>query len=811
MSPDSSLVAKTNPPVSLADHTEAVVDTAAELLETDVLATRLEAIGCSIDQERIRELARIAALYHDTGKAHPEWQRASRSDHSGLPPHSARSAFYAFRAAEELGLEEKEVVPVIQSILHHHTPLASDHMAEASLREELLLAETESWVANLSGYRVAGRTYPEVTLDRDAANRFRTAQHHVRRKIRADSEGYDEIGLLTTVLRTALIQADHHASARERGETSALPETLDPSCVDLFPNLRPFQRAIQDNIGRDLVGLAGCGEGKTHSALQWGRDLLKQGKIDRLVFAMPTQVTTNNLLLSIVGADGEGGHVDAHQAALYHSAASDFFEHAAADEMWDTSDAMLQERARQWFQNPVTVSTIDHVLSTLVNGYRWASVAKGNLLRAGIVFDEIHAYDDHLTGHVLGAIRKLQEYGVPWYVMTATLPPAVRNNDALRNATVVESDGRLRLGGPKREPFVVSVSDRTLTADRALEAADETGAKRIMVVKNTVAEARDLANDLRSANERVTYYSSEFVRAHRHEKESDIRARFGDDTYDVDERRFLVTTQICEISLDLSADLLLTDVAPIDALLQRAGRLHRTGVRPHASTCRDRSDCGQCRAHDDHTYECRVFAPLDSETAWYPYAESRDTDDWQLLENTVSVLADAETYRFDRSQQWIEEAYADVPLDYDDTTIRRAITEDWFLGPRRAVAADVDEGTESLTLRSITSYRRDVLAARYTDPDGTSWSPAERWASEHDCAGSECDFTDPRRSCRSDFLTFFERYAVPIPNWWLHSDDVSVNAVPFETSCGSLPGVPAVDLEYRYEHGIIVDNAFRGP
>lgn len=66
---------------------------------------------------------------------------------------------------------------------------------------------------------------------------------------------------------------------------------------------------------------------------------------------------------------------------------------------------MLNERARQWFQKPVTVTTVDHVLSSLVNGYRGATIARGNLLRAGIIFGELHTYDPRLSGHIPAGVR----------------------------------------------------------------------------------------------------------------------------------------------------------------------------------------------------------------------------------------------------------------------------------------------------------------------------------------------------------------------------------------------------------------------
>lgn len=807
--PDDAILAKSSPPVELAAHADHVADIAPTLLDSEAVGSRLDAFGVeTLDRDRLCTLARIAAQYHDTGKAHPEWQTGCRTG-GALPPHSARSAVYTFAAGRTLDLTPKEVRAIILAILHHHTPATQEHMQVVTSLTDLNVTGDagESMLANL---QQAG--YPVVGIDRRTCEQFRTEVKRCRESLRVSTAEYQHLGLLVSLLRAALIQADHYASAREQGREAGLPYQLEPDDIDLYESLRPFQRQIEQTNAQRLLGLAGCGEGKTHTALQWAQQTIDQGHADRLVFAMPTQVTTNNLLLSVTGGENgdEKTHIDPELAGLYHSTGTAFFEDEATAERWDAADVMLEERARRWFQNPVTVSTVDHVLSTLVNGYRGATIARGNLIRSAIVFDEIHAYDSRMAGHILGALRKLTAYGVPWYVMTATLPPHLRRDDAFANSTAIQSDGRLSDEQPPREPFEIAVEDQSLTADRALEYADETGAQRVMVVKNTVAEARNLANTLRANGEDVVYYSSEFIAAHRRQKELDIRNRFSNTSFDDTARRqFLVCTQVCEISLDLSADLLLTDLAPIDAILQRAGRLHRSGLDPTASTCRAMADCPQCETHSpEYTYECRVFAPLDGADSWYPYATDRETPMWRLLEQSATVLEAATTYQFARSLDWVQAAYADVDLTPNTSEIQQTITQDWLYGPRRRIGQDAADGRETLQLRNISSYRRAVFATRYENKHGDTWTPAEKWAQEHDCtaAGTDCGVhADGYNSCIRDFQQFRQQYAVAIPNWWLTSDEVDLGPPqPLEDATGSIEGSEVVEVRYSYEMGIEV-------
>lgn len=806
------LLAKSGPPVSLTAHSQAVSETTERLLDTSVVQNRLEANGVAsnIDLKVVRELGQIAGQFHDAGKAHPEWQDACHAAVDGVtedrpfPPHSARSALYAFAAARDRGLPPFQGIAVTLAILHHHTPMTVERMRGDQIRGP---------VSDLSGLTAMGdalRTigFPDVSIDRQIRDSFEhaIADYHSKSP-RADE--YRPLGTLVTLLRTALIQADHYASAKAAGGSEPLPERLDSGELSLFETLRPFQQQIEAVDDDCLIGLAGCGEGKTHSALQWGRKMLDRERANRFVFAMPTQVTTNNLLLSLTDSPNSKyrGHVPLTAAALYHSASETFYEGDVASERWGISDTQLDKRARRWFQRPVTVTTVDHVLSTLVNGYSWATAARGNLLQSAVIFDELHAYDTHTTGHILGAIAALDRAGVPWYVMSATIPPQIRQHRSVDGATEVQSEGRISDSLPPREPFTVSVEADHLDAETVLTKAEQTDARRIMVVRNTVSGARELARILLNAGEEVVYYSSAFTQGHREQKETEIRERFGGEYDESTSRQFLVATQVCEISLDLSADLLLTDLAPIDAIVQRAGRLHRTGIAPDADTCHDYrgDDCPHCAVlPSDHEYEAIIYAPLDDVDRWLPYATDTNTTDWTLLEQTAEVLSDADRYRFDRSLEWVDTVYEAVTIDFDATEMIRASRDDWLYGDARRVAPDADGGDDRLEIRDISSYKRAMFMHQYAEPDGSSWTPDERWKSEHDCPNSgRCGVhADIITSCDHDFWTFMSQYTVGIPQWWLQSEEHPVTADRLlSDSDGPIEGAQIATVDYSYELG----------
>lgn len=815
------LLAKSDPPVSIRDHADAVAGTTAELVERPVIVDRLASFESksTLNLDTLTGLGSFVGENHDAGKAHSDWQAACRDlasasgeemeegAYSQLPPHSARSALYTFAAARERELPLLQGLAATLAVLHHHTPITSNRMQHDHIQES---------VKNLDGLKSMAESlhsvgYPAISIDTGVRDSFANAVSRYQ-SLEPRDEEYDYLGALVTVLRTALIQADHYASATAAGSSAPLPERLCIDDISLFDSLRPFQRRVDEADGSQLVGLAGCGEGKTHSALQWGQEIIADDRANRLVFAMPTQVTTNNLLFSLTGgaSDEAIAHVPPESAALYHSASETFYRADEAAERWDISDIRLNERARRWFQRPVTVTTVDHVLSTLVNGYDWASVARGNLLQSAVIFDELHAYDEHTTGHILSGIAALDRIGVPWYVMSATIPPQVREHDVLSGADEVRSDGRLSTSLPPREPFTVTVEDDALDIETVLEVADDSTARRVMIVRNTVADARELARRLLEAGEDVVYYSSAFTQPHREQKESEIRERFGGDYESTGDRtrQFLVATQVCEISLDLSADMLLTDVAPIDAVVQRAGRLHRDGVHSDAAVCHETrgDDCVQCSVlPSNHSYECIVYAPLDDYSRWYPYATDEDSISWELLQRTKKVLATADTYRFDRSLQWVDEVYGGLNISFDTTKLSRLSHKNWLYGDPRRIAPDAEAGRDNLHIRDISTYKRAVFMSRYVDADERVWSPTERWQEEHDCPrGGDCGVHRERVThCDHEFRRFASQYAIEIPRWWLETDDHPVAIVDnISDSNDEITGGEVTNVEYTYKLGI---------
>lgn len=785
--------------VSLDDHSERVAAAMATLLDSPVITQRLQTAGVDITRQTLQRLAHFVGYHHDTGKASPRWQTAAENGET-LPPHSHLSALYTLGVTTETSwLTTTQQTAAVLAVLHHHTNLTSRNMNPTNrpLRQLNTSPFDDVFMTNLV---TAG--FDEIQISDKHVQRFKQHLTTLRTGERNENE---DVGVLTTVLYSALRQADQHVSAGGGQDTAEL-SVLDTADIGLFENLRPFQRRVEQEITEQMMGIAGCGEGKTHTALQWGRKLTAENQIDRLVIAMPTQVTGNNLLLELTKKE-EIQHIPAEAAAVYHGDSNVFYQQNDDAVRWQTETPIDDETARKWFRSPVTITTVDHVLATLVNGYDGAGIARGNLLRAGIVFDEVHTYDDRLTNRIAGGLSRLSELEVPWYVMTATLPESIRSHHRFRPDVVHISEGRLGTDEPPRQPFTISLTEQALTAETVRTARKETDAQTTLVVKNTVREARELARRLhKTVDTDVLYYSSEFPRIDRIQKETQIRSRLAADATDA---AILVSTQVCELSLDLSADLLLSELAPLDAILQRAGRLHRRGVGNTPQMCLDRSErCNQCRTEPiAERYECRVYSTLDEGERFLPYAEGPHSDMWTVLEQTADLLRQREQYDFRASMEWLDEVYDGI-LSVSGVEFEQCATTDMLLGSPRAVFDGAQDG-ERLFLRDPGRYRTPVFAAQYTLGDGRTGTPQELWKEFHECGESQCGVHDDTRwtSCNDEFRQFSQRLAIPVPSWWLHGhDDSPVREITAVTIDGTrIDTARQIDLTYEYSLGVETD------
>lgn len=386
--------------------------------------------------------------------------------------------------------------------------------------------------------------------------------------------------------------------------------------ADLFGlHPRPLQERVVEQArrfqGPGLVLIeAPMGEGKTEAALflsdHWIQAVDQQG----VYVALPTQATSNQMFRRT--KEFLAGRYPREKVNLHllhgHALLSDDYRElrlaAIHDEAKAYDGAPGRVVAEEWFTPkkrgllaPFAVGTIDQALLAVLQT-RHAFVRLFGLANKTVILDEVHAYDAYMSVLLERLLEWLAALGSSVVLLSATLPKA-RRRQLLAAFGAREEEGN-EVGYPrmltvqKGQIAAVHLQPSRTTeislcwinaAALAMELKQAlTDGGCTAVICNTVGRAQEIYRTIRDAlvpeGIEVNLFHARFPFGQRDDLEKECLRRFSKEG-DRPKRAVLVATQVIEQSLDLDFDLMVTELAPVDLVLQRAGRLHRhERVRP---------------------------------------------------------------------------------------------------------------------------------------------------------------------------------------------------------------------------------------
>jgi len=400
-----------------------------------------------------------------------------------------------------------------------------------------------------------------------------------------------------------------------------VPEPRQPKAFsDVFRFApTPLQEALasQLEVGeatRLLLIESDTGSGKTEAALAWWMRLYAEGKIDGLYFALPTRVAARELYTRVLQAVERAFEPDQRPRPVLLAAPGYVRIDGApllpdpSGALWD-DDARAQWRERFWSAErpkrflaaPVAVGTIDQALLSVLQ-VKHSLMRSVCLDRHLLVVDEVHASDPYMRELLKGLLRGHLARGGWALLLSATLGETAaaaffgREQAPLvaavaRPYPLISARDKTWPMPPARERTVAVELAPIMDEDEALIprliAALEAGA-RALVVCNTVRRANSLFRTVESAiakerpqllpalfavNGVACPHHGRFAREDRELLDAAVTAQLGKAS--PEGAKLLIGTQTLEQSLDIDADWLITDLAPMDVLIQRLGRLHR--------------------------------------------------------------------------------------------------------------------------------------------------------------------------------------------------------------------------------------------
>ena len=358
-----------------------------------------------------------------------------------------------------------------------------------------------------------------------------------------------------------------------------------------------------------LILEAQMGVGKTEAALAAAEIMASRFSLGGIFFGLPTQATANGIFPRLLGWADTQSEEELPQAIKLAHGMAELNEtylqlQGYGVQLEEDASEEHQVQVHQWFRGSKQALLANFVIGTVDQLLMAALAQKHVMLRhlglAGkvVIIDECHAYDTYMNCYLDRALEWLGWYKVPVILLSATLPArrraelieAYQKKKAAPDAPWKTSCGyplltwtdgaevkqtTIPLDAPGRAVQVVPLTEPELPKWLCRKLA-EGGCAGVIV--NTVKKAQKIAQLLREGlpEKEVQLFHAQFLMPDRAAREKRLMERIGKKS--VPESRnglIVVGTQVMEQSLDIDLDVLVTELCPMDLLLQRIGRLHR--------------------------------------------------------------------------------------------------------------------------------------------------------------------------------------------------------------------------------------------
>lgn len=546
---------------ALAKPSETIEQHTDKLLEC---AEILYALGYIKSEQLYKDLL-VACKNHDMGKMNSQFQirikRKSRFNYEIEVPHAVLSIFFVNDS------ECNDYTSVLFAVLYHHYHKESPMNV---FRRDRQLVE---------------KFLTELNFQANDYNKMRRNLSKVKKIFQTNLN--DKQKQYAVLLKGLLHKCDYSASANIPCEkkNDFLLESIEDWRSGKF-QYNTLQEFCIANHNENIMVTAPTGMGKTEAGLLWCGD-------NKCFFVLPLKTAINAMYGRIkeLAKDVEAEDVYKSRVALVHSDMKSYYLKDANDKDTDY-DFNYEELSRQ-FCLPVTVCTPDQIFDFVLKypGYEYKLAISSY---SKFIIDEIQMYSPDILAAIIYAIKMIHIMGGKVAVLTATLPPFVKEEllkifgDDVQLADF-STEGILRHN--------VKVFDDKLKTDDVIQIVNETNSdtvKKYLVVCNTVKTANRIYRELSESNidAEINLFHANFIKKDRMKKEKEIMKASEKELNEMNKPEIWISTSVVEASLDIDFDILITELSDLFSLFQRFGRTNRKGKK------------------DFSNYNCYVFTEL---------------------------------------------------------------------------------------------------------------------------------------------------------------------------------------------------------
>lgn len=589
----------------LAKHENAgALSLAEHLSNVSVVASKIAtSIGLSAD------LARKGAILHDIGKVSPLFQQTLKNGYVRKPGfvfrHEIASLFFLSL------LRDDERPAVIEMIVAHHKSMCNDVRGKGLLDLEDNIdcfathsCEFDRWSPIALGIlKDLGLEVHNISLEEARKSYYEAVEY------------CESLQLDCSDWKGVLIAADHFSSALGSPEKEIERHFIKPnlSFYERESDLYPLSKVAADDLRKHTIVIAPTGAGKTNFLLRRCRG--------RVFYTLPFQASINAMYDRI---RNDLKNTDA-SVQLLHSTSS-----------LKVKDGRMEERILQKHVGASVKVLTPHQVASIVFGIKGYEAMVVDLKGCDVVLDEIHTYSNTIQAIVLKIVEVLKALGCRIHIGSATMPSVLYDK-------IIELLGgrdyvyEVSLPHSTLETFdrhivhkIDSVEEALLTIPHSVEKKE-----KVLVVCNQIKRAQSLYEELklRFPEVPIMLIHSRFKRGQRQHLESKLKDQYNT----TQESCIVVATQVVEVSLDISFDLMITECAPLDSLIQRFGRINRKRSRTQTRTYRD----------------IYVVKPPEDEKDAKPYGKD-------VLEKSFEALPDGDLLKEADVQRLLDKVYPQI-------------------------------------------------------------------------------------------------------------------------------------------------------
>jgi CRISPR-associated endonuclease/helicase Cas3 len=529
----------------------------------------------------------IAACYlHDIGKAN-NWFQSLVSGKGRVPQairHEHLSGLILWNEQIKNELQKQENLDyeiLLSTVIGHHLKSEYENFCNKMDADVNSLKIDTVSIKNLLGKIIKNTDGFNIQEKWEYDDEEWTGTKGLKNHVRKMKQMLKENNLLLAV-RAALILADSAGSGLVRESKDIkdwLNAVFDESKIQKFNDIEEkillprikqigtkwkgysdFQDDAEMLPARALL-IAPCGSGKTIAAWRWIKGRLKEKPAARVIFLYPTRATATEGFKDYVSWAPEADAALMHGTAEYEL--DSMFDNV--NEEKNKKDFTVEDRlfAIAYWNKRIFSATVDQFLSFMQHSYKSMCLLPV-LADSIVVIDEVHSFDVSMFSALKVFLKRLN---VPVLCMTASLP--LKRQEDLKDCGLeiypkIMPDDLAKKA--KYERYNVKVIKDRDEAEKAANKAIEQN-KKVLWVVNTVKRCQELEETYKDA----IFYHSRYKLDDRKDRHNDVINAFKKENNTV----MAITTQVCEMSLDLDADVLITEKAPITSLIQRMGRCNR--------------------------------------------------------------------------------------------------------------------------------------------------------------------------------------------------------------------------------------------